>query len=69
MLGQPLRPDRRIFIMPYTPSAAPEGSARKAARMHLQRTFEKVDQYAAVHGVTREKTVEEAMEHIRPSKG
>lgn len=55
--------------MPYTPSAAPEGSARKAARMHLQRTFEKVDQYAAVHGVTREKTVEEAMEHIRPSKG
>ncbi len=72
MLGQPLSPDQRVFIMAYTPSAAPEESVREAARERLQRTFEKVDQYAAAHGVTpqqAEEAVEEAMGHVRPRKG
>ena len=44
----------------------------EAASAGLQRTFEKVDQYAAAHGVTPEEAeaaVEEAMEHVRPRKG
>ena len=56
----------------YTPRAVPESSIREAARAGLQRTFEKVDQYAAAHGVTPEEAeaaVEEAMEHVRPRKG
>jgi hypothetical protein len=72
MLGQPLSPDQRVFIMAYTPSAVPEEPVREAARERLQRTFEKVDQYAAAHGVTpeeAEEAVEEAMGHVRPRKG
>ncbi|MGA2032112.1 MAG: hypothetical protein ABSG68_07655 [Thermoguttaceae bacterium] len=72
MLGQPLSPDQRVFVMAYTPSAVPEESVREAARERLRRTFEKVDQYAAAHGVTPEEAeaaIDEAMEHVRPHKG
>jgi endonuclease V-like protein UPF0215 family len=44
----------------------------EAAREGLQRTFEKVDQYAAAHGVTPEEAeaaVEEAMEQVRRRRG
>jgi hypothetical protein len=71
MLGQPLSPGQRVFVMAYTPSAVPDESVRRAARERLQRTFDKVDQYAAAHGVTPEEAdaaLEEAMEHIRPRK-
>jgi len=43
----------------------------EAASAGLQRTFEKVDQYAAAHGVAPEEAeaaVEEAIEHVRPRK-
>ena len=69
MLGQPLSPDQRVFIMAYTPNAAPEKAAREAARASLQGTFEKIDEYAAAHGITPEEgeaAVEEAMQHVRP---
>ena len=72
MLGQPLSPDQRVFIMAYTPSAVPEESVREAARERLQSTFEKVDQNAAAHGVTpeeAEEAIEEAMRHVRPRNG
>lgn len=72
MLGQHLDPDQRVLIMTYTPNAVPESSIREAARAGLQRTFEKVDQYAAAHGVTPEEAeaaVEEAMEQVRPREG
>lgn len=68
MLGQHLSPDQRVFIMTYTPNAVPENSVREAARAGLQRTFEKVDQYAAAHGVTPEEAeaaLEEAIEQVR----
>jgi len=29
MLGQPLSPDQRVFIMAYTPGAVPDKSARE----------------------------------------
>jgi hypothetical protein len=72
MLGRPLSPDQRVFIMAYTPSAVPEESVRAAASERLQRTFEKVDRNAAAERVTpeeAEEAVEEAMGHVRPRKG
>ena len=69
MLGQNLNSDQRVFIMAYTPNAVPEKPVREAATAGLQRTFEKVDQYAAAHGITPEEAeaaVEEAMQHVRP---
>ena len=71
LLGQPLSPDQRVFVMAYTPNAVPDKSAREAARAGLQRTFEKIDQYAAAHGVTPEEAdaaIDEAMQHVRPRK-
>jgi hypothetical protein len=71
MLGQPLSPDQRVFIMAYTPGAVPDKSARDAARAGLQRTFEKIDQHAAARGITPEEgdaAVEEAMRQVRPRK-
>ena len=72
MLGQPLSSDQRVFIMAYTPMPVQEESVREAARERLQRTFEKVDRYAAAHGVTPEEAeaaIEEAMEYVRPRNG
>ncbi len=69
MLGQQLGADQRVFIMAYTPNAVPEESIREVARAGLKRTFGKVDQHAASHGVTQEEaeaTVEEALRHVRP---
>ena len=69
ILGQHLSSEQRVFIMTYTPNAVPEESVRSAARAGLQQTFDKVDQYAAEHGVTPEEAeaaVEEAMQHVRP---
>ena len=69
MLGQHLNSDQRVFIMAYTPNAVPDNSVREAARAGLQRTFEKVDQYAAAHGIPPEEAaaaVEEAMQYVRP---
>ena len=71
MLGQPLGPEQRVFIMAYTPNAVPDKAAREAARAGLQRTFEKIDQHGAAHGITPEEgdaAVEEAMQHVRPRK-
>ena len=72
MLGQHLDPGQRVFVMTYTPNAVPDSPIREAARAGLQRTFDKVDQYAAAQGVTPEEAeaaVEEAREHVRPRKG
>lgn len=69
ILGQHLSSEQRVFIMTYTPNSVPEESVREAARAGLQRTFGKVDQYAAEHGVTPEEAeaaVEEALQHVRP---
>ena len=69
MLGQPLSAEQRVFIMTYTPNAVPDESVREAARAGLQRTFDKVDRYAAEHGIAREEAeaaIEEAMRHVRP---
>jgi hypothetical protein len=71
MLGQPLSPDQRVFVMAYTPSAVPDESVREAAAAGIQRTFEKVDEHAAAHGVSPEEAdaaLEEAMGHVRPRK-
>ncbi len=71
MLGQSLDPNQRVFVMAYTPNAVPDEAAREAARASLQRTFEKIDQYAAAHGVTPEEAdaaIDEAMQHVRPRK-
>ena len=69
ILGQQLSSEQRVFIMTYTPNAGPEESARQAARAGLQRTFDKVDRYAAEHEVTPEEAeaaIEESMRHVRP---
>ena len=69
ILGQPLGPEQRVFIMAYTPNVVPDKSVREAARMGLQRTFDKIDEHAAMHGVAPEEAdtaVEEAMGHVRP---
>lgn len=69
ILGQHLSSQQRVFIMTYTPNAAPEESVREAARAGLQRTFDKVDQYAAEHGVTpteAQAAIDEAMQRVRP---
>jgi len=71
MLGQSLSPDQRVFVMAYTPNAVPDKSAREAARAGLQRTFEKIDEYGAAHGITPEEAdaaIDEAMQHVRPRK-
>ena len=55
--------------MVYTPDVVPEKGVREAAKMGLQRIFEKVDRYAEAHGVTPEEAeaaIQEAIEHVRP---
>ncbi len=72
MLGQPLDPTQRVFIMAYTPNAVPDALLREAARAGLQRTFDKVDEHAAAHDVSPEEgdaAINEAMQHVRPREG
>ena len=72
MLGRNLDADEQVFIMAYTPNAAPSKTVRDAARASLQQTFAEIDEYANAHGITPEEAdaaIEEAMEHVRPRKG
>ncbi|MGO8748311.1 MAG: hypothetical protein ACLQNE_20245 [Thermoguttaceae bacterium] len=72
IIGQPLSPGQRVFIMAYTPNAVPDKSVREAARVGLQRTFDKIDEYAAAISVSPEEAdaaTEEAMQNVRPRKG
>ena len=67
LLGRSLEADQQVFILAYTPSAAPSKSIRDAARAGLQQTFAKIDEYARAHGVTPEEAeaaLDEALERL-----
>ena len=72
LLGRSLDADQQVFIMAYTPNAVPSQAVRDAARASLQRTFDKIDEYAKAHGVTPEEAdaaLDEAMGQVRPRHG
>ena len=72
LLGGSLDADQQVFILAYTPNAAPSKAVRAAARARLQQTFAKIDDYARVHGITPEEAdaaLDEAMQQIRPRQG
>ena len=72
LLGRNLDADQQVFIMAYTPNAAPSKAMRDTARASLQLTFAKIDEYAKAHGVTPEEAdaaLDEAMQQIRPRGG
>ncbi len=72
LLGRNLDAHQQVFIMAYTPNAAPSKAVRDAARASLQQTFAEIDEYAKAHGITPEEgdaAIDEAMEHVRPRKG
>jgi hypothetical protein len=69
LLGRNLDADQQVFIMAYTPNAAPNKAVRDAARTGLQQTFAEIDQYAKARGITPEEAdeaLDEAMQHVRP---
>jgi len=72
LLGRSLDIDQQVFIMAYTPNAAPIRAVRDAARVSLQQTFAKIDDYAKTHDITPEEAdaaLDEAMQQIRPHHG
>ena len=67
LLGRSLDADQQVFILAYTPGAAPSKAVRDAARASLQQTFAKIDEYAKAHGVTPEEAeaaLDEATEYL-----
>lgn len=72
LLGRSLDADRQVFIMAYTPNAAPSKAACDAARSSLRQTFAKIDEHAKAHGITPEEAdaaLDEAIEQVRPRDG
>jgi hypothetical protein len=72
LLGRSLDADQQVFIMAYTPNAAPSKAVRDAARTSLQQTFAKIDEYAMARGISPEEAdaaLDEAMQQIRPRHG
>jgi hypothetical protein len=72
LLGRNLDADQQVFIMAYTPNAAPSQAVRDAARESLQEIFAKIDEYAKAHGITpadADAALDEAMQQIRPRHG
>ncbi len=72
LLGRSLDADQQVFIMAYTPNAAPSKAVRDAARASLEQTFAKIDEYARAHGVSPEEAdvaLDEAMQQVRPRDG
>jgi hypothetical protein len=72
LLGRSLDADQQVFIMAYTPNAAPSKAVRDAARAGLQKTFATIDEYAKAHGITpaeADAALDEAIEQVRPRRG
>lgn len=72
MLGRKLDPTQQVFIMAYTPNAAPGRVQRQAARAGLHRTFAKIDEHAKAEGITPEEAdaaLDEAIEQVRHREG
>ena len=72
LLGRSLDADQQVFIMAYTPNAAPSKAVRDAARASLRQTFAKIDEHAKAHGITPEEAdaaLDEAMQEVRPRNG
>lgn len=72
LLGRKLDPTQQVFIMAYTPNAAPSKAVREAARAGLEQTFAKIDEHAKAQGITPEEAdaaLDEANEQVRPRKG
>jgi hypothetical protein len=72
LLGRSLDAGQQVFILAYTPSAAPSKAVRDAARASLQQTFAEIDEYAKTHGIAPEEAdaaIDEAMQQVRPRHG
>lgn len=68
LLGQSLADQQQVFIMAFTPGAAPDEATRAAARARLEQTFAATARHAREHNVTAEEAdaaIGEAMDHVR----
>ena len=68
VVGSPLAPDQRVFILVYSPGAAPDEEKRRRAREKLDAIYQKADAHVAQLGVTQDEfdaAVDEAVENTR----
>ena len=71
VLGQPLGDHQEVFIMVFTPGAAPSAESRQRACVGLEAIFQKTAAYAEEHQVSDDAidaAIAEAMTAIRPRK-